>query len=137
MINIRELRIGNLIYYKGYDGFKKVESIEKLEKWRGGYRVVAGTNNFMTDLISASPIPLTTTFLLENGFKKSYSENRAFEIYYHPVGDFCLTAVGGIISFGGTIKIKHIHQLQNLYFSLTGEELNIVKYETVIQGNPC
>jgi len=137
MIDVRELRIGNLICYKGYDGFKKVESIEKRENWRGGYRVVAGTSNFMMDLISARSIPLTTTFLLENGFKKSYPENRAFEIYYHPVGDFCLTAVGGIISYGGTIEIKYVHQLQNLYFSLTGKELNIVEYETAIQGNPC
>jgi hypothetical protein len=48
-------------------------------------------------------------------------ENTSFTYYY--------TFSGGVWHFefeGISIKIKYVHQLQNLYFALTGEELTII-----------
>jgi len=78
-----------------------------------------------------SPIPLTEEWLLKFGFYfdlktdydgywKKYKEG--FEIRIYKFEDY--------FEYGwqlghDPIKIKYVHQLQNLYFSLTGEELTI------------
>lgn len=77
---------------------------------------------------SLHPIPLTEEWLLKFGFMK------------HPIKtEYLHTKMGGlrIITYYGnnylvkTIRgdaitsLKYVHQLQNLYFALTGEELEI------------
>ena len=86
------------------------------------------------DIKDLKPIPLTEEWLLKWGFfkekeltfTKEINENKQFSIvlykntnnwtfpYYHKVNT--------LTSF------KYIHQLQNLYFALTGEELKIKEY---------
>lgn len=66
------------------------------------------------------PIPLTEEWLLKFGFYHYsgaiYSKNH----YY-------LVLEGFNFMYGQTVltKIKYVHQLQNLYFALTGEELQV------------
>jgi len=66
-------------------------------------------------------IPLTEEWLLKFGFIKSsdnnYYKGGKFTIY-NRFGNFGL--IGGSLSWK---EFKHVHQLQNLYFALTGEEL--------------
>jgi len=76
------------------------------------------------------PIPITEEWLLKFGFelKKVMMGGREYEgwvnfsfhidtnyientLFYHWMGD--------------KIKLKHVHQLQNIYFALTNEELKI------------
>jgi hypothetical protein len=75
------------------------------------------------------PIPLTEEWLIKFGFDEitpkyyvlNIDENTSFTYYY--------TFSGGVWHFefeGISIKIKYVHQLQNLYFALTGEELTII-----------
>ena len=84
------------------------------------------------------PIPLTEEILLKCGFKKteeyyaSYEEN----IDVYTIGCFDIAFIDNeyklwfcieedpFYSFSWT-EIKYVHQLQNLYFSLTGQELEI------------
>lgn len=71
------------------------------------------------------PIPLTEEWLLKFGFEKQHNEED-FDYWFkndflndiiweHSEG-FCHN-----LNYGG--DIKHVHQLQNLYFALTNEEL--------------
>ena len=66
------------------------------------------------------PIPLTEEWLLKFGFEngnyfilndviiyKDYNDKYRYEYNY------------------GQLWVKHVHQLQNLYFALTGEELTL------------
>ena len=77
-------------------------------------------------LSDIKPIPLTREWLLKFGFTQINNrftlENFRFHIEkpcnYHGFL-FCENHI--VI----TDKIKHVHQLQNLYFALTGEELTI------------
>lgn len=69
---------------------------------------------------SYSPIELTEEWLLNLGFRKSFrgkwqKDELAYDIY----------GGNGLYMHGVTLEIKYVHQLQNLYFSLTGKELTI------------
>ncbi len=69
------------------------------------------------------PIPLTKEWLVKLGFKLwcgSYERND-IKIFEVECGMFVLEGDGKSI---GNI-FNHVHQLQNLYFALTGEELTI------------
>lgn len=73
-------------------------------------------------LTEHEPIPLTEEWLLKLGFEFSHhgeisNDNFIIEKYhdgYHYTG-------GEGVAFG--TPIVYVHQLQNLYFALTGEEL--------------
>ena len=114
-----ELRIGNWILVNN-------------EPCPIGYGVIAdcaqkakGIKNAYLDKISFDPIPLTPEILEKCGF-----ENNGFYCTHSdPYMEISPSATGFILSvncseyeIGETFN--HLHQLQNLYFALTGEELN-------------
>lgn len=88
--------------------------------------------------IEYKPIPLTVDWLLKLGFDKLENDiptyfkcfgnlieddyEYSFNIYVDSEQNYFITI------FGRKIIIKHVHQLQNLYHALTGEEL-IIKDE--------
>jgi hypothetical protein len=101
-----ELRIGNYIHHLG--------------------RVMEVKKTYYVSLILdfCEPIPLTEEWLLKFGFEKSsyYYEIKGIAI---SLGEDGRTILNGC----GEVNAKHcvyVHQLQNLYFALTGKEL----YET-------
>jgi hypothetical protein len=105
-----ELRLGNLVM----DG-KDIEQVNA--------RMIDMLVKIEADF---DPIPLTEEWLLKFGFKKTEWDN--FNSYRLMIGNNDYTIVlysdgncevGDII----TCKIEYVHQLQNLYFALTGEEL--------------
>ena len=125
----KELRIGNYINH-GTE-LIKVESIHTSKDdalinfdWEW---------NYFTSIVHCQPIPLTEKWLKKLGFK--YSEERAsmsngFEewenngIYIGPLDND--NYISEALDQGGINQpIKYIHQLQNLYFALTGNELEI------------
>lgn len=67
-----------------------------------------------------NPIPLTEEWLLMFGFKKV---GEAF--YIGLEYEYFLNGIFNDYTAGCTISlnIKYVHQLQNLYFALTGEEI--------------
>jgi hypothetical protein len=76
------------------------------------------------------PIPLTEEWLLKFGFEKQIDD------YYYFYGYYASFDADLPMWFGQegccqkeTIKenIKYVHQLQNLWFGLTGEELTITE----------
>jgi hypothetical protein len=78
-----------------------------------------------------NPIPLTPEWLERCGFKWHSlpdSEGNEHNVYTTKWGDFDLTMFDNDILELESVRmphIKHLHQLQNLYFALTGEELKI------------
>lgn len=114
-----ELRIGNWVRKENYSPeFHKIE-IED-------FAILERSHNFY------QPIPLTEEWLLKMGFELSghqlgeeYSRGN-FSMYYYN-GDYP-DYEGEILAScfnGNNVEIKYIHQLQNIYFALTGEELTI------------
>jgi hypothetical protein len=104
-----ELRIGNLIFFPKGDVHKvNYETI----------RLLYTTNQ----PIYHNPIPLTEEWLLKFGFEKydtnKYSINH---FYIRKIGDEFETEVGECLYK----TIDYVHQLQNLYFALTDEELTM------------
>ena len=63
-----------------------------------------------------NPIPLTEEWLLKFGFRKVYKTCYQYK-------DFILDDRFIMMDIDITIQLKHVNQLQNLYFALTGEEL--------------
>lgn len=100
MIQPNELRIGNYVHSNIIDDTIQVSII--------------------TSEIKADPIPLTEEWLIKFGFKEN---------------EFSLVFENGLIGVyeqdnlfwfdtnTDCIEIKHVHQLQNIYFALTGKEL--------------
>ena len=90
------------------------------------------------------PIPLTEEWLLKFGFEKVVydSEKHGYETEYYLekkdvffvyCDDFSLGIYGSVRDYEGNSlaiippheNINHVHQLQNLYFALTGKELEL------------
>lgn len=100
-----ELRIGNLVQ----TNFKKEKEITDI-------KLIDFKENFFR---LYDPIQLTEEWLLKFGFEKT--ENGYFVkdgIILYPIRD---------LYFRGNLfikaDIKYVHQIQNLYFALIGEEL--------------
>ena len=89
------------------------------------------TNTIRVDVDDLEPIPLTEEWLLKLGFKKKKQAGRLYDYYYIKDGLYYSAIdfhnwVYKNNSLEG-VKIKYIHQLQNLYHALTNEELTLNK----------
>jgi len=135
----QELRIGNFINpeigelehvgqikYIGYSGVGVELDCDEPEL----------SLNHDLDLSDIKPIPLTEEWLEKFGFSRNlvsaccdYSlvldhgyEHDLYYIYNH-------SEVDGSTSWIRTKGIRHVHELQNIYFSLTGYELELYQEE--------
>lgn len=113
-----ELRVGNWVNNNEEDYQITSATIAQLE--RGDSTAIA--------------IPLTEEWLIKFGFEKTYDEfvydkaNLRIEyiIWADDEPEWKLKRFyGNTFSSHSTIKTNYVHQLQNLYFALTGEELTI------------
>jgi len=121
----KELRIGNFL--RTPNGINHVSGIQDREV------VEVGEIGYVIEMVK--PIPLTEEWLLNFGFE-TYTTEKS-KVY--KLGNFMVTYVlkgrfagnkylkAFNISFSEFGHIKHVHTLQNLYFALTGEELQIRK----------
>ena len=114
-----ELRIGNIVMCEGL-----IQTVECICDTDSG-EAECCLSLYGNYAISISPIPLTEEWLLKFGFKV-YNEHGWYEINnYHQInliGDYLVNGVQCISN-----KINYVHQLQNLYFATTGNELTITK----------
>jgi hypothetical protein len=115
-----ELRIGNLVMR--YSNIMEI----------------LGRGNDSADLILLQPntrvnwrmlysdifgIPLTEEWLLKFGFELDHT-NQSWHHRTFVLGEFEMEELVGEYGYNQT-KLQYVHQLQNLYFALTGEELTI------------
>jgi hypothetical protein len=71
---------------------------------------------------NVQPIPLTEEWLVKFGFKKDEYYNA---IVKQPIELHVQDNIYWCDILWNSMEIKHVHQLQNLFFALTGEELII------------
>ena len=125
-MDARELRIGNYIQY-----FGNVAQVEGIVNESNGFGLQLNGGDFASiNSNSLEPIPLTEEWLLKFGFEEYEFED---EIFGYVLNDFGYVnefqfMIRIFIDFEGILiqkPIKYVHQLQNLYFALTREELTI------------
>lgn len=105
-----ELRIGNFVSKDG-------------EIYEADFITIRMTENY-------EPIPITEEWLLKFGFDKVLPRN---DKMYYRLNDYFVIEDSRVFLLGDDAfeilklrqEIKYVHQLQNLYFALTGEELTI------------
>ena len=109
MIQANELRIGNWFIVNWSNEKRKADWMDIRDISEG---IIEG---------GTSPIPLTLEVLEKCGFEVSNIGNHIF--YKNGVIIFFENGKWGI-SCDSRCSLNYLHQLQNLYFALTGEELN-------------
>lgn len=123
-ISARELRIGNIHEIEGLEiprlGISSIKVDGKSYARITGYGiqlVEEGTLDF-------KPIPITEEWLLKWGFK--LDEYRfVFNQWRVTSGRPLYKWILGCDACPYMGKLEYVHQLQNLYFALTGEELEL------------
>lgn len=103
-----ELRLGNIIDIKFYS--------ESKENWNWSYVKIDDLVAMKTFPDIYRPIPLTTEWLINFGFKPFCKDWQQYGIIVH-------TRKRGFIINKTTIQMQYVHQLQNYVFAKTGKEL--------------
>lgn len=127
MINVNELRIGNWVNFMEDDTRFKVTEINPT-----GISVENSDESTWIELDQFSGIKLTPEILIATGFHKhnnawvqdDYSETN-YNHWYFTIWDQFDGAELKYNSAEFQVELKSVHQLQNLYFVLTGTELEI------------
>lgn len=127
MISARGLRIDNKFKIGTKDDIFSVFSMEfdRHEGWL--------INDIPASILE--PIPLTPELLIKCGFCKISEETMSHPAIYHKTyiriiveNNFDIQERGSEwfwIEGNTIVELKHLHQLQNLYYSLTNEEIKI------------
>jgi len=124
-----ELRIGNMVkkYFTEY-GYSKICEID-----------ITDFSDILNNVIKVEPIPLSEDWLLKFGLKitdNDYEGGYDFTEYKGRLWENIILQTEDIFYYfihidqdsfysHTIIEIKYVHQLQNLYFDLTNEELTI------------
>jgi len=117
MLEAKDLRIGNYIMQD--EEVKYVQSLSRsINDWDR-------TNGFRTQ--DFQPIPLTEEWLLNFGFEYHHDTPHPNKVFrkLHTEGFIDLEQIKHYY-YGGSftsVECRYVHQLQNLYFALTGKEL--------------
>lgn len=121
----KDLRIGNLVFLNVTEPYyNNLESIEKIDN---AYIFVVSDEDteYRVSFKMLKPIPITEVGLEKLGFFLKENDGK----YYHEKSTRVFVDINNPISItynnnGGHVKqIEYIHQLQNLHFAMTEEEL--------------
>jgi hypothetical protein len=132
LLEPKDLRIGNILLYKGKYVHITTLSLDIDDEYEEtiGFCDLGKLSNEITDwnrslIADLQPTPLTPELLEKCGFEKRnnvYSNgNMGFEVVSLKSGGEMYLVPNALYC----IDIKYLHQLQNLYFTLTGKELDI------------
>lgn len=110
-MDAKELRIGNYVYAQSGKLVVNRDSIYKVE------------NVNIQSARKYEPIPLTEEWMLKFGFEESYWQASGKFAHWIKDGADWFDGDLNCIVYYRVTEIKYVHQLQNLYFALTGEEL--------------
>jgi hypothetical protein len=130
MIDVKELRVGNFAYNDG-----EIIVIDAISRSKN--EIYIETNPFPIDLEDVQPIPLTSEILeacgFEKGFKDFNNQTISVDLKHKEIGlsgvDACTN--GDTFWVGNT---EYLHQLQNVYFFSTGQELTFQKENSIVMN---
>jgi hypothetical protein len=132
-MNAKELRLGNFVFDNENIPMQiaKLET-EKYTDWNSGNTVNAILEKdgqyYESDIMNY--IPLTEQWLIDFGFKEEIKLGNVISSYnVFKLEDFTYNSNHGWWYMNISLKNqpKYVHQLQNLYFALCGEELTLNK----------
>jgi len=130
MISAQELRIGNWVEVTfngaesgfGKDYYSQIDAIQR-------NKVLVSGDFHWHPIEPIKPIPLTPEILLAAGFDEwadGHWKIRTSLLRGAWVKEFNYYFSYRVLStYTGSLELKSLHQLQNLYFALTNEELQI------------
>ena len=135
-MTVNEIRIGSKVLVNGLHGENVIMTVAAIIG-KGSFGDEKRVILFKEDneqlgefLMHCEGVPITKERLLLNGFEVSYSSKFRLKFdhkKYNEIGyDFSHTAeksMEGFRYYGQYIKLKYMHQVQNLFFDLKGEEL--------------
>jgi len=120
MVQEKELRSGNLVYRIIEDYEPLAE--KKVVEW--GWDIVYRIGDCVDREENYEYIALTAKWMEEFGFKKSSKFVYYFDDFSWDVRDCLFTVYSDCNGeYAYYVKVEWVHQLQNLYFALTGKEL--------------
>ena len=110
----KDLRIGN--YFEVYE--KRIEQVSELR--------LTSIQNYINEYfeVDCKPIPLTEEWLIKFGFERNLKDGSFQHRSPFPFTVYFDGARLSVKFYQGN-ELNYVHQLQNLYFALTGEELTI------------
>lgn len=118
MIDVKELRIGNYVQPKNDSGIEgKIGTVFAI----GSYLVSVNDNKNQYDYHLLEPVLVTENILSKCKFVKRECGDTV--VYYNPLME--LDAYFRLNRVDYDVEVKYLHQLQNLYFDLTGKELEV------------
>jgi hypothetical protein len=110
-----ELRIGNLVDYK------IVDKLDERKEWFEPCEIDAVDLQVIDS--DYQPIQLTEEWLLKFGFKQTFISK--IHLTFSKGSFHLLKRVNHIQIWYESIDVKYVHELQNLYYALTNQELTI------------
>ena len=116
-MKVNELRLGNWFFIPGLNRYVKVSAIFKTHFRCEDSDGISFEESIRTNY---QPIPLTPEILVKAGFGQNG--------HFFNIRHLEYTLVSNRMWYKTKIidkPLKYVHQLQNLYFALIGEELNI------------
>lgn len=121
----QELRIGNFLVFSNGIQFDTVVKVNR--RFFSSACVEGGDENFTVSQYY-KPILLTEQWLVMFGAIVYELDNGTNSPNQYRIGErLYVIREGSIVDYGCSVVIKYVHQLQNLYFALTGEELTLTK----------
>lgn len=122
-IQATQLRVGNLFRFISTDSIEQVADIRT-----AGIKTPTINNVLITDI---EPIPLNEDWLVKLGFTKERNSIDSADLFIKKDIVFVLTGEHYTVSWNSVTinlipaKVKFVHELQNLFYCLTGTELTL------------
>lgn len=123
-----EFRKGNIVSNEKLDIFK-TGYVELEARWIYELAVKESAQAHEDYVDYFKPIPISEDWLILFGFEEDAEYDNTFNLLTDVLNGFTTITIDVraevLLLDCMEIKIKHVHQLQNLYFSLTNQELKI------------
>lgn len=120
---VSELRVGNFINHIAFERLV----IPHKEVFHLNNAVNEDVINYCSSKLY-QPIPLTEEWLVKFGFEYDDIDGNSG---YWKLGNFEVVFGEDGCSYNWDLKIEFVHQLQNLVFALTGEELTLKQTDNI------
>lgn len=124
-----ELRIGNLVLVDSniLGIVSEIRSNHAKIIYKGEVNVEVSSRLSLIEFIRLEPIPLTEEWVKKFGFIKTFENPFIDYEWQHGWYTMSNELEPYLGRYTNEAPFKYVHQLQNLYFSLTGEELQLTK----------
>lgn len=123
-IKITDLRVGN--YIQDHECEPHIFQVEEIYKHIKNELWVSYRNGSIKSL-EVDGVPITEEILITIGFRKQHSYFVKTNGSYYFYKNNLYSDIPASCNLIGDVQILYLHQLQNLYFALTGEELQHLK----------